>query len=66
MYTDCLTERTNVAGEQFGEERLVESLKKHFFENLDDLIDNTLADFFEFVQDAENKDDLTVVAMEVE
>lgn len=66
LYTDCLTERTNVAGEQFGEERLVESLKKHFFENLDDLIDNTLADFFEFVQDAENKDDLTVVAMEVE
>lgn len=65
LYTDCLIERTNTSGEQFGESRLVETLKKYFFEDLDSLIDRTLADFFAFTEGAENKDDLTIAAMEV-
>ena len=64
--TDCLVERANAEGEQFGETRLVDTLKKFFFEDLDALIDKTLETFFAFAGGAENKDDLTIAAMEIE
>ncbi len=66
LYTDCLVERANAEGEQFGETRLVDTLKKFFFEDLDALIDKTLETFFAFAGGAENKDDLTIAAMEIE
>lgn len=65
MYTDCLVERTNTYGEQYGESRLQETIKKYFYENLDNLIDLILEDFLEFAKDAENKDDLTIVGMQI-
>lgn len=64
LYTDCLTERTNSEGEQFGEKRLLESIKKYFYEDINNLLDKVLADYNNFVGDSENKDDLTIVVME--
>lgn len=64
LYTDCLVERTNIAGEQFGETRLLNTLKKYFYEDMESMIDHTIKDYNEFVEGAENKDDLTLVGME--
>lgn len=64
LYTDCLIERTNSAGEQFGETRLLNTLKKYFYNDMELMIDNTMKEYNKFVGDAENKDDLTLVCME--
>jgi len=64
LYTDCLVERSNVEGEQFGETRLVNALKKNFYNSLEDMIDNTLKEYYQFVEGSENKDDLTLLGME--
>jgi serine phosphatase RsbU (regulator of sigma subunit) len=64
LYTDCLVERTNIAGEQFGETRLLESLRRHFYLSFDVMLEHVLEDYHSFVDGSENKDDLTLIAME--
>jgi len=64
LYTDCLLERKNDEGQEFGEARLVESLKRHFFEDLETLMDRVLDDYAAFAGDAENRDDLTLIGLE--
>lgn len=64
LYTDCLVEHTNSEGEQFGQKRLLETLKKYFYKDMETMIDLTMQDFHAFVEGSENKDDMTILGME--
>ena len=59
LYTDGLTEAENVTHEQFGEERTVEAL--HGRKSAQDHLDNIKQKVADFVGDAPQSDDLTIL-----
>ena len=66
LYTDGLTEATRIDGQLFGEERVLETLsgcKKGTSSK--DLVDHMSAAVAGFVEDAEQSDDLTMLAIKV-
>ena len=64
LYTDGVTEATNSENELFGEQRLVEALNNREFINLKDLCDHIKEEIDGFVKDADQFDDITMVAFE--
>jgi serine phosphatase RsbU (regulator of sigma subunit) len=60
LYTDGVTESFNDAGEEFGEDRLVEALRRHEREPLQSLIHAVIAEVREFSA-AEQHDDITLI-----
>lgn len=61
LYTDGLTEITNPAGEEFGEERLIEALEGAEHLPLNGLAETLLAEARAFGAGEEPKDDITLV-----
>jgi sigma-B regulation protein RsbU (phosphoserine phosphatase) len=64
LYTDGVTEAQNEAHELFGEDRLLESLKKNGKLPLEQMLTGVRADIDGFVGAAEQFDDITMLAFE--
>ncbi len=62
VYTDGVTEATDASDQLFGEERLVDALNKEPDAKPDDLLKNVVRSINEFVADAPQFDDLTMMA----
>ena len=62
VYTDGVTEATDANNELFGEERLTDVLNKNPDADPKELIDNVIGGINEFVADAPQFDDLTMMA----
>jgi len=63
LYTDGVTEATNSKGELFGEERLISALNEGSTENMEALCNHVKVRVAEFVGDAPQFDDITMVAL---
>ena len=63
MFTDGVTEAMNTAYEEFGEQRLEDTLEEVALHNCQQMIDAVKADVAAFAGDAEQSDDLTVLAI---
>ncbi|MDP3913577.1 MAG: SpoIIE family protein phosphatase [Bacteroidota bacterium] len=63
MYTDGVTEAMNRDHHLFGEERLLESIKKTGSLSVNDLIDETMKEVNLFVDGNEQSDDITILAL---
>ena len=62
LYTDGVTEATNLSNELYGEERLVSAINSKEFESMQELCAFIKADVAEFVGEAAQFDDITMVA----
>ena len=63
LYTDGVTEATNANTELFGEDRLLAAINDHEFENMEDLCHFVKGKVDEFVGEAPQFDDITMVAL---
>ena len=63
LYTDGVTEATNANTELFGEERLLAAINDHEFENMEALCHFVKGKVDEFVGEAPQFDDITMVAL---
>lgn len=63
FYTDGFTEAMNPGHEEFGEERLVESVRKHRSQSVDVFIQSIIDDVRAFAGNAPQHDDMTIVAV---
>lgn len=61
MYTDGITEAFNIEKEQFGEARFEDTLSELAYENSESMIAEIHNDLHEFVGDAPQSDDITVM-----
>ncbi len=64
LYTDGVTEAQNASEELFGEERLLESLQRNGHLPLQQMLEAVRADIDTFAGDAEQFDDITMLAFE--
>ena len=64
LYTDGVTEATNANNELFGDERLLEAVNSAQFDNMQQLCDIVKAKVDEFVGEAPQFDDITMVAFQ--
>ena len=64
LYTDGVPEATNAAGELFGTERMLEALNSNPNVEPEQILKNVRAYVDEFVKDAEQFDDLTMLCVE--
>ena len=64
LYTDGATESFNDSGEEFGDHRLIESLRSHRALSPTALIDSVVADVRKF-NPHEQQDDITFIAGQV-
>jgi sigma-B regulation protein RsbU (phosphoserine phosphatase) len=60
LYTDGATESFNAAGEEFGEQRLAESLKRHREQTAQSIVASMVTDLKLFSPEAQ-QDDITLV-----
>lgn len=65
LYTDGVTEATNVHEALFGEERMVQSLNRHRHKSLEEQLHGLQADIDGFVGQAPQFDDITMMAFEL-
>ncbi|HSL29399.1 MAG TPA: GAF domain-containing protein [Anaerolineales bacterium] len=63
LYTDGLTESFNLAGEFYGEERLIDALTAEYCSSASSLIDTVEKSLLSFVQDMPPADDLTMLVL---
>ena len=63
MFTDGITEAMNAQLQEFGEDRLVATLEKLTQSNCQQVVDGIKADVATFVGEAEQSDDITVLAV---
>ena len=63
MFTDGVTEAMNINNEEFGEERLEDTLAEVTLHNCQQIVDAIKADVAAFVGEAEQSDDITVLAL---
>ncbi|MBR0399509.1 MAG: PP2C family protein-serine/threonine phosphatase [Mogibacterium sp.] len=64
VYTDGATEATDTENNMFGEERLIKALNEHKSENLEGILNGVKQSIDEFVGEAPQFDDLTMLAFE--
>lgn len=64
VYTDGLTEASNAEEEMFGENRVVEALNIDTSRSPEQILKDVAADVDEFVKDAKQYDDLTMLCLE--
>jgi serine phosphatase RsbU (regulator of sigma subunit)/predicted enzyme related to lactoylglutathione lyase len=60
LYTDGVTEAFNPAGEEFGEQRLVEAVRRHRFQPAQTMVGSIVADLHRF-SSGEQHDDVTLI-----
>ena len=63
MFTDGVTEAMNIANEEFGEQRLEDTLASHAQDSCQGVIDAIKASVKAFAGEAEQSDDITVMAV---
>jgi sigma-B regulation protein RsbU (phosphoserine phosphatase) len=63
MFTDGVTEAMNVNNEEFGEERLEDTLAGVTMSTCQQMIDTVKSDVAAFTQGAEQSDDITILAL---
>jgi serine phosphatase RsbU (regulator of sigma subunit) len=63
LYSDGVTEAHNVAGEEFGEERMVSVLKQHHHEAASVVLDKLIDEVKRFAKGAEQYDDVTALVV---
>jgi sigma-B regulation protein RsbU (phosphoserine phosphatase) len=63
IYSDGVTEALNVAGDEFGEERLVKVISEHQGASASDILDRLVEAVQEFAQGAPQHDDVTALVM---
>ena len=63
LYTDGVTEAVNIENEEYGEERLEALLKNTSKADCQQMIDAVKADVKDFAEDAEQSDDITLLAI---
>jgi sigma-B regulation protein RsbU (phosphoserine phosphatase) len=63
MFTDGVTEAMNESKEEFGTARLAETLEDVAMHNCQQIIDTVKADIATFVGEAEQSDDITLLAI---
>jgi len=63
MFTDGVTEAMNAQNEEFGEERLEDTLSEVVLHNCQQIVEAIKSDVAAFVGDAEQSDDITVLAL---
>jgi sigma-B regulation protein RsbU (phosphoserine phosphatase) len=63
LYSDGVTEAHNVAGEEFGEERLVEVMQKYHRGGADVILEQIINAVKEFAKGAEQYDDVTALVV---
>lgn len=64
LYTDCLIEARNPAGEEFGADRIMQAFSASGDGLAADKLDAVLSDFRSFVGDVPLNDDLTVIVLQ--
>ena len=64
LYTDGVTEAINSSNEQFGEERLINLLNENVNTGVNDLLKLIKKDIVDFSGEAEQFDDITMLAFE--
>ena len=64
LYTDGATEAFNAKGELYGEQRLIDCLKGQSGKKIDEVLHGVRADIDEFVNGAQQSDDLTLLAFD--
>ena len=65
LYTDGVTEATNVSNELFGEDRLLESVNEKNNLTVNELCSKVKSDVDKFVKDALQFDDITMLAIKI-
>ena len=65
LYTDGVPEATSAENELYSTDRLLEVLKQHYNDGPEDLLTNVRANVDEFVADAPQFDDLTMLAIKM-
>jgi phosphoserine phosphatase RsbU/P len=63
LYSDGVTEAHNVAGEEFGEERMVAVLKQHYQEAASVVLEKLIDEVKKFAHGAEQYDDVTALVV---
>jgi serine phosphatase RsbU (regulator of sigma subunit) len=63
LCTDGITEAWNTTGEQFGRERLKQSLLRHASKNAEAMLEGVISDVADFRGQAAQRDDLTLVIL---
>jgi len=65
FYTDGFPEAMNKTLEEFGEERLCQTVQKHAHGTSAEIMDGIFAEMKEFVGKAKQHDDMTIVVVKV-
>jgi sigma-B regulation protein RsbU (phosphoserine phosphatase) len=65
FYTDGMTEAMNSKMEEYGEERVCESIKKYSGQNADLILRNLIADIEKYCRGADQHDDMSAVVVKV-
>ncbi len=63
VYSDGVTEAVNVAGDEFGDDRLIEELQKRQGQPLDEMLEQLLAVVKDFAGAAPQNDDITMMLL---
>src|SRR5262249_37206084 len=63
IYTDGVTEAMNASKEQFGEERMIQSIRDHSHLPAGEVVQKLEEDISKFVGGAEQSDDVTIVVI---
>jgi len=66
LYTDGVTEATSRANELYGEDRLLDCLNKNIDHSVKEQIQDVLDDINDFVDGAEQFDDITMMGMKIQ
>jgi len=63
LYTDCLSEGRDKKGREYGEERLLEALKRADTESADSILASIMIDYRNFTSGTKRGDDLTAIVL---
>ena len=63
VYSDGVTEAVNVAGDEFGDDRLIDCFTRRRSQPLQEILEALMADVKEFAGEALPNDDITMLLM---
>ncbi|MCQ2545522.1 MAG: SpoIIE family protein phosphatase, partial [Clostridia bacterium] len=64
LYTDGVTEATDIDNQLYGEQRLIDYLNSHVSDNVNDMLNGLYGDINAFAGDAEQFDDITMLILD--
>lgn len=63
FYTDGVTEAMNITGDEFGENKLIETLNENKNKSSNEILDNIKDSIMEFTKDTAQYDDITLIVL---